>query len=101
MKQKTFVVLHHNPMLMQLLFHAAGPEAKDLLGVYRPNPNGPQWLIAECSKVEDTTYGFLRLHLRATASPAPVVAVPLGSVAAQLEAGATLSPGFLSTPVQP
>lgn len=101
MRQKTFVVLHHDPVLLQVLFHAAGPAASELLGVYQPDPHGSKWLVAECSQIEDTTFGFLRLHLKAAASQLPVVAVPLGSVVALLEAGSGARPGFLSTPVQP
>jgi hypothetical protein len=94
---KTFAVLRYDPTIWQVLETFNDPDQP-----YHPaklkagSEDQPSVMLVDCEKVEDTTYGFLRLTpVSATGTPRMSVAIPAMLVAAILEMGKTLPPGFL------
>jgi hypothetical protein len=95
--ENIYVVVRFEPLISRVLAKMAENHPTSVLLLDAPDDQPPTALL-RCQKVEDTTYGFLRLELAVEEkSPAPgahSIAIPAGLVACLLDSPEPLSVGF-------
>lgn len=97
MSSKTLVLLYFDSTVWTVLDSLNPRDGSAPLAYLKEGtPEHPTLILVHCQRIEDTTYGFLRLvPVEATENLPLAVAVPVGIVAAMIESDLPLPAGFL------
>jgi len=95
MDRELIVILHPESVTMRMLLAAAHQMAKSPLKHYPQTQSRPELLQVQCTRVEATEYGLVRLALGANGQ-SPAVSVQPALLIAVLDSADQVPVGFLS-----